>query len=423
MPRASLHFDPICKVPWGEIDNPGNENDYFFSYSDTSTVRETLTLADTMGIAGLMLWEINGGWLQDAPAWFPASKYPNLVRDPLLQAVKRTAAKRHLLKRKDPTLSVNTGAISFGKTWSGTPSAEQSYVLSGASLEPSAGRISAIAPEGFQISKTSGTGFVSSLSIGYKEGFLEPTVLYVRFTPTEQKKYHGIIKHRCGNVLVGVAASGSGISDRTPAVMLDTVSVCPITWEPTQQWVQHVGDYPDRYLTVFGSCDDSLGVDSVVMIALERVKLQRLTQQALGAHISSSLFGLVRPPLGPVQLVAYHHSGQAIKMSSAVWYHVNQQRPVGAIKHRNTPWNSGVSLSVGGTFSGKAVDYVVTNGSLSTITSAPGAGQAGTWPAGQPVLSSYKEGAETVTFNWKFTHLGSDYFSSWIETAFSLEPQ
>ncbi|MDI6802865.1 MAG: glycosyl hydrolase family 18 protein [Bacteroidota bacterium] len=84
---TSYHYDNICKVPYIGIDNPGNTNDLYITYQDSSTVTEIINLARTNKLGGVIIWEVGGGYLGTTE--FPAAQYPTLLRDPLLRAVKQ----------------------------------------------------------------------------------------------------------------------------------------------------------------------------------------------------------------------------------------------------------------------------------------------------------------------------------------------
>ncbi|MBI5021931.1 MAG: choice-of-anchor D domain-containing protein [Ignavibacteriales bacterium] len=85
---VSYHYDNICKVPYIGIDSVGNSSDIYVTYQDTSTIREIMNLTKENGIGGLILWEVGGGYLGTTD--FPVAQYPNLIRDPLLRAVKES---------------------------------------------------------------------------------------------------------------------------------------------------------------------------------------------------------------------------------------------------------------------------------------------------------------------------------------------
>ncbi|MDP1676396.1 MAG: glycoside hydrolase family 18 protein [Bacteroidota bacterium] len=95
---TTIHFDNIRKVPYIGIDNPGYKNDLYITFEDTTTAKELVILADTMNLGGMILWEVNGGYLNEAR--YPSAKYPGLVRDPFLKTIKKTMIDISLNKKK-----------------------------------------------------------------------------------------------------------------------------------------------------------------------------------------------------------------------------------------------------------------------------------------------------------------------------------
>lgn len=87
----NLHFDSVAMVPYIGINAPGHSEDYYITFQDTSTVREIIHLASRAGIGGIIVWEVGGGYLGQTD--FPVERYPSIVRDPLLQAVKKYSKK------------------------------------------------------------------------------------------------------------------------------------------------------------------------------------------------------------------------------------------------------------------------------------------------------------------------------------------
>ena len=86
-PNAAIVRHDIGRgVPFIGINNPGNGNDYFVTYQDTTTIRKVIQLADSAGLGGVFIWDIAGGWLNAAS--YP-STYP---RDPLLRQVEQVSA-------------------------------------------------------------------------------------------------------------------------------------------------------------------------------------------------------------------------------------------------------------------------------------------------------------------------------------------
>lgn len=90
-----------------------------------------------------------------------------------------------------PTIIVNPSVLSFGTIQQGSTSAEQTYTLTAYFLTPATGSLTITAPAGYRISLTSGTGFVSSLSLPYTGGTIPTTTIYVRFSPTGIANYSG----------------------------------------------------------------------------------------------------------------------------------------------------------------------------------------------------------------------------------------
>jgi len=79
---------------------------------------------------------------------------------------------------KVPTISVNPSSLSgFSYVVGSGPSAEQTFMVSGTNLTAD---ISISAPEHFEISKTSGSDFTSSLTFAQSDGSVNETIIYVR---------------------------------------------------------------------------------------------------------------------------------------------------------------------------------------------------------------------------------------------------
>ena len=117
-----------------------------------------------------------------------------------------------------PTLVINTTSLPIGYTIINTPSREMSYNIAGYGLTPASGDITITAPDGFQVSKTSGLGFVSSLTLPYTGVGLLETTIYARLVPTEVKSYSGDITNAGGGATTqNVAVSGVGIDEPSPS--------------------------------------------------------------------------------------------------------------------------------------------------------------------------------------------------------------
>jgi hypothetical protein len=113
-----------------------------------------------------------------------------------------------------PALAVDPTSLSFGNVVVNTTSSEMTYTVSGTSLTPASGNISISAPEGFQISTTSGSGFSSSLNVAYSGSALSSTTIYTRFLPTVVQSYSGNITNSGGGATAkNVAVTGTGIQN------------------------------------------------------------------------------------------------------------------------------------------------------------------------------------------------------------------
>jgi hypothetical protein len=113
-----------------------------------------------------------------------------------------------------PALTVNPTSLSFGNVIINTISSELTYTLTGLNLSPATDSLTITASSGFTISTVSGSGFSSSKRIAYTSGTLQPVpkIIYVRFSPTAEQSYNGIITNSGGGAAAQtVVISGSGV--------------------------------------------------------------------------------------------------------------------------------------------------------------------------------------------------------------------
>nr|MBP6335174.1 SprB repeat-containing protein [Bacteroidia bacterium] len=110
-----------------------------------------------------------------------------------------------------PNITVSTSSLAnFGSVVVGNSSAEDFYFVEGIYLTDS---ILLVAPAGFEISLTSGSGFTDTLSLTPAFGIVSSTIIYVRFTPLSAGAASGLITHTStGATQEDVAVSGTGIS-------------------------------------------------------------------------------------------------------------------------------------------------------------------------------------------------------------------
>ncbi len=113
----------------------------------------------------------------------------------------------------NPTILITGTPLNPFNSTPGMPSAEQSYTVSGFNLTED---IVVTAPSDFEISITSGSNFVSSLSLTPSGGSVSATTIYVRFARTTQGVSSGNITHTSnGATAQNVAVSGTAANTAT----------------------------------------------------------------------------------------------------------------------------------------------------------------------------------------------------------------
>ncbi|MBP7275231.1 MAG: lamin tail domain-containing protein [Kiritimatiellae bacterium] len=121
-----------------------------------------------------------------------------------------------------PTITVPEGALEFGNVLTGAVSEEQSYSVSGANLTAN---IVITPPAGYEISTTSGSGFVAApgtLTLSPTGGTVNSTPIYVRFAPTAVQAYDGVISHAStGATAKEKTVSGAGVVGATSDIIRD----------------------------------------------------------------------------------------------------------------------------------------------------------------------------------------------------------
>ena len=105
-----------------------------------------------------------------------------------------------------PTITTTSSMTAFSQAV-GAPSSEQTYTIAGDYL---AGDITVTAPADFEISKTTGSGFVSSLTFAPTNNTLATTMVYVRMNRSSAGSSSGDITHASpGATTQNVAVSGT----------------------------------------------------------------------------------------------------------------------------------------------------------------------------------------------------------------------
>ncbi|HAL92458.1 MAG TPA: hypothetical protein DCM68_05470, partial [Verrucomicrobia bacterium] len=122
-----------------------------------------------------------------------------------------------------PILTVSSNALAFGNAVMGANSAEQTYTVSGVNLT---NNIVITPPAGFEISTTSGSGFVGSagsLTLVPTGGSVPQTTIYARFAPTSLGACGGNITHASGGASQkDTAVTGTGTYNAASDIVRDS---------------------------------------------------------------------------------------------------------------------------------------------------------------------------------------------------------
>lgn len=121
-----------------------------------------------------------------------------------------------------PSIVVSPTSLTGFVTPQGTPSAAQSYTLTGANLNPSSGNLAVAAVTGFEYCLTVNGTYTSTLTIPYTGGAISTTV-FVRLTGTTANSYSGnAVNSGGGATAQNVALSGT-VNPGPPFVVINKV--------------------------------------------------------------------------------------------------------------------------------------------------------------------------------------------------------
>ena len=112
-----------------------------------------------------------------------------------------------LQEEVNPTITIAGTPLSAFGTQPGVPSAEQFYTVSGSNLTAD---IIVTAPADFEVSKTSGSAFASSVTLAQIGGTVSATPIYVRFSRATEGASSGDITHTsAGAATQNISVSGT----------------------------------------------------------------------------------------------------------------------------------------------------------------------------------------------------------------------
>ena len=113
---------------------------------------------------------------------------------------------------KPTQLIASPDTLNFKNVVENTTSPDMNFTLSGQELFPDSGSVFIKAPAGFEVSLTSGSGFVQSLKLSYTQRALAITTIYVHFKPDSLKPYLGYITITGGSASKIIFAYGNSIA-------------------------------------------------------------------------------------------------------------------------------------------------------------------------------------------------------------------
>lgn len=163
-----------------------------------------------------------------------------------------------------PSVTVTGSLSSFNNVVINTTSSEKTYSVSGSNLTAN---LIVTAPTGFLVSKTTGTGFASSVSFTPTNGTVANSTIFVTFNPTLVQSYSGNITNASsGATTQNVAVSGTGVKgESTNHASNFIVSVGSPAWSVIDMvWDDATGgSVPDGYL-VKGSNVSYAAIDNPI---------------------------------------------------------------------------------------------------------------------------------------------------------------
>lgn len=230
-----------------------------------------------------------------------------------------------------PVVTISGTVNAFANTVLNSSSDEQSYTLQGANLTDV---ITVTPPAGFEISKSSGSGFVANPStLTFTSGEIASAQnVYVRFAPTAAQAYSGNITHTStGATQVDKAVSGTGVyaepTDHPAGLTATTNSSSQIT----VTWTDATGgQVPASYLVIASTGTPTTPVDGTVQA--DGTQLNGEIVKNITQTIQTAVFtGLNASTTYNFSIWPYTNSGAAIdyKTDGAIATSATTETPLG----------------------------------------------------------------------------------------------
>ena len=192
---------------------------FFLPFEDSTDMKAGIDYLKSAGAGGVMFYDIYGDRRVNAT--------PNWKKTPYIYTASVYAARLNggAVPAPDPIITVNPESFVFGNVIINTTSSEKTYTVQGSNLSPASGNITIAAPTGYEVSKTAGTGFATSITYSYTGGTLSLTTIYTHFRPTAVQSYPGNITNSGGGASQSVAVTGIGVSTITPTLAVSLSSI------------------------------------------------------------------------------------------------------------------------------------------------------------------------------------------------------
>ncbi len=309
----------------------------------------------------------------------------------------------------DPTITITGTPMANFSSEPGTPSAEQSYTVSGSNLTDD---ITITAPADFEISLTSGSGWTTSpLILTQSAGDVDPTPIYVRFNRATEGTSGGDITHTSTDATTqNVAVSGTAGEVQTGEVTLDGV-VSSTTADGVEIIsVSHTTGTSANRLMLVGVSVNNYSTEPTVESVSFNYDSTSLPLTQVGAINYEgryvAIYGLVDPPSGQAGTVEVDFSeamGYGMVAGVANFAGVDQTTPWGTFVSANAQSDS-PSVEVTGLTGTEMVFDTVFMGAATIPTMTVGADQTELWNLSDNraggVASIEEAAGSSVTMSW-----------------------
>ena len=329
-----------------------------------------------------------------------------------------------------PTITIAGAPLSAFSSEPGTPSAEQSYTVSGSNLDED---ITITPPSDFEISLTSGSGWTTSpLTLTQSGGSVAETDIYVRFNRATEGTSSGNITHTSsGSTQQNVAVSGTAAETVPGNITLDgTVSRGTSDGVSSISVSHTTGTGANRLMLVGVSANSYNNARTISSVTFtpsvgSPKSLTEVGSIENGSGRLSAIYSLLNPPIGQTGTVTVTFSDSVnygIVVGVANFAGVDQSDPFDDFESA-TGQGTTQSVDLTGLTGNEVVFDNVFIGAASIPTAAVGSNQTEQWVTSVDRtggMASIEEatGSSSVTMSWS-TDTTSVY---WAIGAVAINP-